>query len=581
MSTTTKKGIFRLLEIAGAKKYYLFFSAVFALLHAALSLIPYILVYYILQELITNSLNSPQIKIYLIAAIITGLLSYLAYYLSGLLAHIGAFKILYELRKITAAKLGKIPLGFIQNFRSGALKKIVSDDIERIEGFIAHQIPDFTKAVLLPLITIIYLLYVDYRLALVSLAPFLILAIWIPAIFSSKYTKKMMQQHHQSQEEMNSTIVEFVRAMPVMKIFAQTADKFKKYSNSVNGFAKFSIQWLYQSGPPFAIFMSFISNASLPVLILGTYLFLQNGLTVSVLILFLILGVGYIKPVFALANMGMQIILINKGVERMDSILQYPVIEVDDPQNINDYNIHFKKVTFAYDEGVNVLKGVSFRLPENKITAFIGPSGAGKSTAAQLIARFWEITEGEISIGGTDIKNISNEKLMQTVSFVFQDSFMFRETIYENIRMGMDKTKEEIIKAAKAARCHHFISQLPRGYQTLYGGKGVYLSGGEQQRIQLARAILKDTPILILDEATAFSDPENEAEIQKAVSQLIKNKTVIIIAHRLSTIIDVDQIILFNKGSVVNTGTHQELLESTKLYQKMWNAHIGAQSFSI
>ncbi len=576
-----RQGIGRLLEIAGRKKAYLLTAALFAVLHAACALVPYILMFYIIQQLLQPLVDTAQVNAYLWIAVIAGLGSYALLYCSGLLAHIAAFNILYELRRQMANKLGRVSLGFVQQFPSGVLKKIVSDDIERIEGFIAHQIPDFVKGMILPVLTISYLFYVDWRLAAISFVPLLILMIWIPLLFRSERTKGMMEHHHQSQEDMNSNIVEFVHAMPVMKIFSQTADNFKKYSEAVNQFATFSVRWLRQSALPFALVTSFMSNASLPILALGTYLYLTQGLAVSTLILFLILGVGYLKPVFTLANMGMQIILINKGVERMDMILRQPDHRSRADTLLQNFQVSFDHVIFAYEPGVMVLKGLSFTLPQASITAFIGPSGAGKSTAAQLIARFWDVNEGAIRIGGTDVRDIANEKLLEHVSFVFQESFLFHDSIYENIRMGMDRTKAQVIQAAKAARCHDFIVELPVGYQTPFGGDGVYLSGGEKQRIQLARAILKDAPILILDEATAFSDPENEAQIQAAMSQLISGKTVIIIAHRLSTIVDADQIILFDQGSVAAKGTHQELLNQSPMYQQMWRAHTRAQEFAI
>lgn len=582
MDQKPKNGLIRLLQIAGRRRYHLFFSGLLAVLHAGLALVPYILVYHVIQALLQPPLDVERIHQYLLGAILAGVGSYVFLYASGMASHVAAFHILYALRKETAAKLGKLPLGYTTSHTSGALKKVVSDDIERIEAFIAHQIPDFVKGLTLPVVTIVYLFYVDWRLAAISFVPLLVLAIWIPLVFSSSYTKEMMQKYHGSQEDMNSGIVEFVRAMPVMKIFGQTADRFQQYSGTVNGFSKMSIQWLKRSSPPFAVFMSFMSNATLPILALGTWLYLQNDLSLSVLLLFLILGVGYIKPLFALSNMGMQIVLINKGVQRMDEILQQAEqTDSAEQQVFTAHEIRFQKVSFSYTPGKEVLDRVSFTIPEGSMAAFVGPSGTGKSTAAQLIARFWDIQEGEIRIGGVDIASLPVEKLMEQVSFVFQDSFLFQETLYENIRMGMDRSRDEIIEAAKAAQCHSFISRLPQGYETRFGAWGVHLSGGEQQRIQLARAILKDAPILILDEATAFSDPENEYLIQQAFSRLIRNKTVIVIAHRLSTITDADQVILFSRDGVVAGRTHAELLVDSPVYNRMWKAHLGAREFEI
>ncbi|MEM7370746.1 MAG: ABC transporter ATP-binding protein [Bacteroidota bacterium] len=582
MGTPSKNGISRLLQIAGRRTYLLILSGLLAVAHAALALVPYILVYYILQQLVQPAFDQTMVQQYLLWAILAGIGSYLLLYASGMASHIAAFNILYELRAQTAAKLGQLPLGFVNSFRSGALKKIVADDIERVETFIAHQIPDFVKGSTLPLVTIVYLFFVDWRLAAISFVPLLILAIWMPIVFNSSTSREMLKLFHQSQEDMNSGIVEFVRAMPVMKIFSQTADSFQQYSGTVNLFADSNIQYLHRSAPPFAVFMSFMSNATLPILVLGTYLYLENGVSFSTLILFLMLGVGYIKPVFALSNLGMQLMLINKGVERMDTILNEENQDNSGSSiSPSQFTVEFKEVGFSYVEGLKVLDQVSFAVQEGSITALVGPSGAGKSTAAQLVARFWDIQEGEIMIGGKNIQAISVNLLMEHVSFVFQDSFMFQETIYENIRMGMDRSEEAIIAAAKAAQCHDFISDLPQGYQTRFGAFGVHLSGGEQQRIQLARAILKDAPILILDEATAFSDPENEHLIQQAFGKLIQNKTVIVIAHRLSTITQANQIVVFNKGRIEAKGTHEQLLNQSNLYTQMWNAHIRAKEYTI
>ncbi|MEM1137639.1 MAG: ABC transporter ATP-binding protein [Bacteroidota bacterium] len=577
-----KNGIARLLEIAGSKKYHLVLSASLAIVHVGLALVPYILIFRVIHELMTPEFNTQAIQQLLVWAIGAAIGSYVFLYASGMASHVAAFNILYELRRQTAAKLGKLPLGFTSQYNSGALKKIVSDDIERIEHFIAHQIPDFVKGVTLPFTTIIYLFYVDWRLAAISFVPLLIIAVWLPITFTQPFTKEMMKKYHQSLEDMNSGIVEYVRAIPVMKIFGQTADNFNKYSGSVKEYFEMHSQWMKKSAPAWAVFMSFMSNAILPILILGTYLYLNSGISLPTLFLFLILGVGYIKPLFALANMGMQITLINRGVQRMDEILQHPEqIEKGIAEQIETHTVTFEHVSFAYTNGLNVLEDVSFTVPEGSITALIGPSGAGKSTAAQLVARFWDIQEGDIRVGNKNIKTIPTGKLMQLVSYVFQDSFMFQENLFENIRMGMDKQKDAVITAAKAAQCHSFITKLPKGYQTRFGEDGVQLSGGEQQRIQLARAILKDAPILILDEATAFSDPENEYLIQQAFSRLIQNKTVMIIAHRLSTIVDADQIVLFDEGRVVAKGDHNTLLTQCNLYHTMWNAHMRAKEFAI
>lgn len=576
-----KSGIARLLEIAGTRKKLLFFSGGLAILHALLSLVPYILVFYIIKELTKETIDFALTRNYIFYAVIAAVVSMLMLFLSGILSHIAAFNILYELRKFIADKIGKMPMGYLNNRNSGALKKILSDDVERIESFIAHQIPDFVKGIALPFITIIFLFTEDWRLALISFVPLVVLAVMLPAMYGGK-NKQLIQDYHQSLEDMNAGIVEYVRAMPVMKIFGQSAETFDKYGNTVKRFDRFVTEWIKSSTPGFAVFMSFTSNAMLPVLALGLYLYFQNGVTLATLLLFLILGTGYIKPLFVLSNMGMQVSIINRGVAQIDEILNQEGLPTNEEyQNPKHFNITFEKVSFAYEKENWVLQNINFEVQQKTITALVGPSGAGKSTIGQLLSRFWDVNSGGISVGGIDIRKYPTDQLMQLVSFVFQDSFMFQQSMYDNICMGMHKTREEVERAAKAAQIHDLILNLPNGYDTLFGQSGVHLSGGEQQRFQLARAILKDAPILILDEATAFADPENEYKIQQAFSQLIRNKTVLIIAHRLSTITDADQIIVFDKGKIAAKGKHNELINQSDLYQRMWNAHIRAKEFTL
>lgn len=571
----------RLLQIAGQRKSLLLASCTLAVIHSVLSLVPYALVFYIIKELTQSQPNFTTVQQYVVYAIVMVIVSMVAFLLSGILSHIAAFNILYGLRKTITEKVGILPMGYLSHRNSGAFKKIISDDVERIETFVAHQIPDFVKAVALPLLTLGYLFSEDWRLALISCLPLLVLVVIMPLMFGSK-NQNLTQKYHYSLEEMSAGIVEYVRAMPVMKIFQQSAETFDKYGKKVLTFHRFVSDWIRHSSPPFAIFMSFASNAMLPVLALGLYLYFHNGLTLATLLFFLILGTGYMRPVFAMSNMAMQLQLIEQGVQQIDKILEAPVLpETHTPQEPSHYDIRFDKVSFAYDGEHYVLNDINFIAKEGSITALVGPSGAGKSTVGQLLSRFWDVQEGNISIGGVDIRQLSTEKLMQMVSFVFQDSFMFAQTMYENIRMGMNKTKEEVIAAAQAAQIHDFIMSLPKGYDTLFGQQGVHLSGGEQQRFQLARAILKNAPILVLDEATAFADPENEYKIQQAFSELIKGKTVLVIAHRLSTITTADQIIVFEKGEINAIGTHNELLQSSELYQRMWNAHNRAKEWNI
>ena len=571
----------RLLQIAGQRKGLLFTSCILAVLHSVLSLVPYALVFYIIKELTNRVPDFSLTYSYVSYAIGAILISMLAFFLSGVLSHIAAFNILYGLRKTLTNKVGALPMGYLSHRNSGAFKKIISDDVERIETFVAHQIPDFVKAVALPLLTISYLFKEDWRLALISCLPLVVLALIMPLMLGKK-NQHLTEKYHHSLEELSSGIVEYVRAMPVMKIFQQSAETFEKYGKKVYTFHRFVSDWIRHSSAPFAIFMSFASNAMLPVLALGLYLYFRQGVSLPTLLLFLILGTGYMRPLFVMSNMVMQLQLIEQGVQQIDAILTQPILPEgktsEQPQN---HDICFDQVSFAYEADRYVLEDISFTAKEGTITALVGPSGAGKSTVGQLLSRFWDVTKGRITIGGIDIREFPTEVLMRQVSFVFQDSFMFQQTMYENIRMGMDKTQDEVIAAAKAAQLHDSIMSLSQGYETRFGQSGVHLSGGEQQRFHLARAILKDAPILVLDEATAFADPENEHKIQEAFAQLIRGQTVLVIAHRLSTITTADQIIVFEKGHINAIGTHSELLEHSPLYKRMWDAHNRAKEWKL
>ena len=577
-----KSGIARLLELSGQKKGLLLASCVMATVHALLTMVPYILIFYILKELLNGRITNPDINTWLIWAFVAIVISAVMLYSSGMAAHIAAFNILYGLRCNITDKLGRLPMGYLRNRSSGALKKIVADDVELIELFIAHSLPDAVRAVVLPLVIIGYLFVVDWRLALVSLLPVLILVIAVPALSGSEAEKAKIKKYHDSLEEMNAGIVEFVRAMPVMKIFGQSASAFARYSDTVKEFDRHVRDWTRLTAPLWAMIFSFLNNALLPLLAFGLYLYFSGGLELPVFFLFLILGVGYIRPAFKLTTVNSEIIKISQGVKRMDEIL----FEVEEQKSgatpvPGEFSLEFQQAWFSYVKGIDAIKDVSFKVPQGTITALVGPSGSGKSTAGQLIARFYDLKSGSITLGGVNINDLAAEDLMEHVGFVFQDNMMFYQSLYDNILMGMDKTKEAVMAAAKTARCHDFIMQLPDGYETRFGGKGVHLSGGEQQRIQLARVILKDAPVLVLDEATAFSDPENEHLIMTAISELIQNKTVIIIAHRLSTIVEVDQIVVLDNGEVEAVGNHEELLQESELYSKMWNAHTRVKEFEI
>jgi ATP-binding cassette subfamily B protein len=552
---------------------------------------PYVTIYLLVKELVANISNIQAINTayvwrlgwITIAGIgIFGVLTYAA----GMLSHVAAFNILYEIRVGLAGKLTRMPMGYFTSKTNGSIKKLLNEDVERIELFVAHHITDIVQAVALPLISLVFLFFVDWRLAIGVLIP-LPLAM---AAQSSMYGSAGMKLYTEWQEKlatMNGTIVEYVRGMPVVKIFNQTVNAFKRFSDDVYTYRDLTLHWIKITLTPFAAFLVLLSSSAVFVLPIAIFLLHSTpsadyGNMVSTVFLFLFVGMGISLPLNKLMYMTSSLIQIKTGLEGIDGILNSKEIpEPETAKEPGDSSVEFNSVSFSYGSQT-VLNDVSFSAAPGTVTALVGPSGGGKSTIANLIGRFWDVEAGEICIGGINIKDMPVEILNNTVSSVFQDVFLFFDTIEENIRMGNKKAPfEEVVSAAKAAQIHDFIETLPEGYKTLIGEGGTYLSGGEQQRIALARIILKDSPIIVLDEATAYADPENEARIQDALSVILKDKTVIVIAHRLYTITDADQILVVNEGQIEEAGAHRELLEKNGLYGFLWDIHTKARDWNI
>ncbi len=585
-----KEGISRLLEIAGGKKSYLSGSIILSVIGTLFQFVPYICVYIIVNELINSNgdvrmIDSSRIWTLAWTAFASTGLFGVFLYCGSMLSHIAAFKILREIRVKIASKLSRIYMGFFSENTTGSVKKVMTEDVEKIELFVAHHIPDIACGIALPLITITVLFFFDWRLALATLLPLPFAFLAQMKMMSSKTAKECQKVYHNSLGRMNSTIVEYVRGMPVIKVFNLTGNAYKKFTNAVISYRDLTFKWIEICKNSYIGFVTLVGSSLIFVLPIGTLILTGSGSYnqyLSVFFLFLILGSGIAVPLFKLMMLGGLINQIGEGVRRIDSILDLDEIK-DTRQNltVSDHSVEFKNVSFAYEK-TDVLKNVSFKIPQGSITALVGPSGSGKSTIANLLIRLWDSQSGEILIGGKNITQMPLSQLNDIVSYVFQDTFMFFDTIENNIRMGNDRaTREDVVKAAKAAQIHDFIMSLPEKYDTFIGEKGIYLSGGEQQRVSIARTILKDSPIVILDEATAFADPENETRIQKAFSKLLQEKTVIIIAHRLSTITDVDNILLIDKGEVAESGRHDDLLKLNGKYTAMWKAHIDAVGWNL
>lgn len=591
MDTNKRKtGLARLIEIAGTKRRLLIGAMLLAVITAIVQFVPIIAVYNILIELAEHALDPSLIdKAYIWLWSYIALGAFFAFgvltFASLMLSHIAAFNILYEIRMQLVQKMVRLPLGFFSRRASGELKKIMSDDVERIELFIAHHIPDIVTALLFPLILVSYMFAVDWRLAIVVLAVLAMAFYVMGRMYTGKKIREVSKRYVETLGRMNASIVEYIRGIQVVKTFTESTNAYRKLNDDIKEYRKFANEVNVQYQPTYVGFLTILSSALLFIIPVAVWLLVGSAsyaTFVPVLLMFLFFGVAVFFPVLKLLWIGNFLNQNNMGVQKIDDILYMDEIEEPDiPRHPKDASVEFRNVSFAYDT-TPILKAISFISHPGTITALVGPSGAGKSTVAMLAARFWDVQSGEILIGGVPVKEIPTSVLMDNVAFVFQDNMLFFDTIEENIRMGnKTATFEEVARAACAAQCHEFIESLPNGYQTLVGEGGIYLSGGEAQRIALARAILKDSPIILLDEATAFADPENEGKILAAFSHLIKGKTVLVIAHRLSTITNADRILYVDKGVIAEQGTHEQLLALKGEYARMWETYNRAKRWTI
>lgn len=581
-SAKPKKGMARLLELAATKKPLMIASAILSALASVVSFVPFIAIYYIVREIMSVypdfSALDVQRTIGFGWAAFGGVLGNILLYFGALMcSHLAAFGTLYELKLNFASHIAGLPLGFHLGYGSGKLRKVMDENIEKIEGFIAHQFPDIVASIVAPVAMFVILLAFDWRFGLAALVGVLIAFIVEFKAYGNDGAKTMMDQYQTTLEDMNNATVEYIRGISVVKAFRQTVYSFRRLHETIKTYTSYVLPYTLSWENFMSGFLTVINNIYLFLIPVGIWIGFHTddyaGYALS--FIFYLLFVPSISSVMTkimyVSSASMQI---SGGVERMDDVLREEVLpETGSPKTCEGCDIEFKNVSFSYDENkdTSALRNVSFQAHQGEITAIVGPSGGGKSTIAHLIPRFYDVTEGSICIGGADIRDMELSYLMGKVSFVFQDVFLFKQSILENIRIGnQNATDEQVIAAAKAAQCHEFVEHLPNGYDTVIGTKGVHLSGGERQRIAIARAIVKDAPIIVLDEATAFADPENEHLIQKAFEKLMQNKTVIIIAHRLSTVRSANKIIVMDKGRLVEQGTHDRLIEQGGKYSAMW-----------
>ncbi len=561
-----------LLKLSGQHKIKLIISAMFSIISTTLSAIPYLLVYSIILELFNREISYNKIQSLVFIAILFIILGVVARILSGIFSHISAFNILYKIRIDLIEHMSKLNMGFFKKNMTGKLKKIINEDVEKLENFIAHQIPDLSSAFATPLIFLGIMFYFNWQLSLVLFIP-IILGILAQSGMFKNYMGKV-DHFYKLVAKLNSTIMEYINAMNVMKAFNLTAKSFKDYRNNTQEYADYWIELTELAVPYYSAFLCLLDTGLLFIIPIGGIMLLNGKITISVYILFLLMSTIFLNSLRTLFELSESLSFLLKGMEKIIEIFnekEQKSGNISFPEHFSE-SLKYENVTFAYNKA-KVINNFTLTIRAGTTTALVGPSGSGKTTIGLLAGRFWDIDEGKITIDGTDIKDISYESLMDNISFVFQDTFMLHDTIYENIIMGKNYTREEVENAAKKAQIHDFIMSLPDRYETKIGEGGVKLSGGEKQRISIARAILKNTPIVILDEVTSYSDIENEAKIQSALKTLLKGKTALIIAHRLYTIKNADNIVFMKKGQITEQGTHEELLRNRADYWHLWSLY--------
>lgn len=570
----------RLMELATPYKREYVLSVVLAILGVAAGLVPFFVVSKIVLLLMGGETT---VSVYLRWCVIAGggfLAKVCFFNLSTFVSHTATFETLSEIRIQLVDKLTRVPMGYIIKTPSGQLKNILVDRVEGMETTLAHLIPELTANFCIPVCIIIYLLFLDWRMALASMVTLPVGMLCYKGMangYEDKFQGLMMRVR-----KMTNTVVEYIGGIEVIKAFNQSVDSYQKYSDAVEDNALYAVNWMKSVQIYKSMVFTVWPSVLVSVLPVGCVLYRNGSLSVPVFVTCIVLSLGIITPILNAMNFTDSIAQMKSIVGELCSVLDEKELKRPvQPVKLDSFNISMENVSFSYEEGTPLLEQVNLSIPEKTITAFVGPSGGGKSTITKLIAGFWDVTDGAVKIDGINIREIPLEQLMDQVAYISQDNYLFDETVLENIRMGKPAaTDEDVYQAAKDCGCHDFILTLENGFQTVVGGAGGHLSGGERQRIAIARAVLKNAPIVILDEATAYIDAENEALIQEAMAKIIAGKTVLMIAHRLSTITDADKIVVVKNGHIEAEGTHQKLLQTCSLYQEMWKAHIDTKDIA-
>lgn len=577
MKQKEKSAVSWLAGFAGEKKNLYVASVLIAILGVACSVVPYVIMGDIVAKLIDGNRDW---QFYVKDGVIMAVFwigRVICHGISTSCSHKATFHVLATIRKQLCDKLAKVPLGRVKDTPSGTLKNIIVERVDSIETTLAHILPEFTANLLAPIVVFVYLLVIDWRMALVSLIT-LVIGMFAYMGMLVGYEESFQNTVNKT-KILNDTAVEYINGIEVIKAFGKAQNSYERFEVAAKEGADCYVEWMRRCNVFFSIAMVLMPCTTIAVLPIGGIFFMKGSLALADLIMCLILSLGLVSPLITIMSYSDDLGKMRTIVGEVTDILSWEELErpVQDQKKMKDYSISLSDVTFGYHEK-EVLHGVNMEIKEGTVNAFVGPSGSGKSTIAKLIASLWEVNSGSIRIGGVDLRDLSLEEYNRKIAYVSQDNYLFDDTIRENIRMGnLNATDAQVEEAAKKCGCHEFIMGLTDGYDTVVGGAGGHLSGGERQRISIARAMLKDAPIVILDEATAYTDPENEAIIQASVAKLVQGKTLIVIAHRLSTITDADQIFVISDGRVVEEGTHQHLLEKGKIYSKMWQSHISVK----
>lgn len=567
----------RLMELSAPYKSKYILSVILAILGVASGFVPFFAVSQIVL-LLMNGETAVLIYMMWCAAAGVGFLAKVCFAsFSTMVSHTAAFGTLAGIRLQLADKLTRVSMGYMVNTPSGQLKNILVDRVEGMETTLAHLIPELTANLCVPVCILAYLLFLDWRMALAALVTLPIGMLCYKGM-ANGYEEKFQGLIFRT-KKMTNTVVEYIGGIEVIKAFNQSANSYRKYSDAVEDQASYAVNWMKSVQVYKSMLFTIWPSVLVCVLPVGCALYQNGSLGAPAFVTCIILSMGIITPILNAMNFTDSISQMKAVIGEIGSVLDEKELERPAaPVPLHSSDITLEHVSFSYEEGTSLLEDVSLSIPEKTITAFVGPSGGGKSTITKLIAGFWDVTEGSVKMDGTDIRRIPLEQLMDRIAYISQDNYLFDETVLENIRMGKPSaTDEEVYQAAKDCGCYDFIMKLEKGFQTIAGGAGGHLSGGERQRIAIARAVLKDAPVVILDEATAYIDAENEALIQEAMAKVIAGKTVLMIAHRLSTITDADKIVVVKDGHIAAQGTHEELLTSCSLYQEMWKAHMDTK----